>query len=132
MADVASETTRRFELWKTLSKERLDNLEPARLRELGIYGGAQGIWVDKARTACSEIGADGATVAIFHTGRHYADDLADDGMIYHYPTTSRPAARDAAEVQATKNAMIHRIPIFVILPGAESRIKALFEIGLGM
>jgi hypothetical protein len=46
MADVASETTRRFELWKTLSKERLDNLEPARLRELGIYGGAQGIWVD--------------------------------------------------------------------------------------
>ena len=34
MADVASETTRRFELWKTLSKERLDNLEPAQHREL--------------------------------------------------------------------------------------------------
>jgi putative restriction endonuclease len=129
MADVASETTRRFELWKTLSKERLDNLEPARLRELGIYGGAQGIWVDKARTACSEIGADDATVAILHTGRHYADDLADDGMIYHYPTTSRPAARDAAEVQATKNAMIHRIPIFVILPGAESESRRSLKLG---
>jgi hypothetical protein len=32
MADVASETNRRFELWKTLSKERLDDIEPARLR----------------------------------------------------------------------------------------------------
>ena len=72
-----------------MSKERLDNLEPARLRELGIYGGAQCIWVDKARTACSEIGADGATVAILHTGRHYADDLSDDGVIYTTP--QRPA-----------------------------------------
>ena len=89
MADVASETNRRFEIWKTLSKERLDDIEPARLRDLGVYGGAQGIWVDKVRTASPEIGPDGATVAILHTGRHYADDLSDDGVIYHYP--QRPA-----------------------------------------
>ena len=129
MTDVASETNRRLELWTALSKERLDDIEPARLRDLGVYGGAQGIWVDKARTASPEIGSDGATVAILHTGRHYADDLSDDGVIYHYPTTSRPAARDAAEVQATKNAMVHRIPIFVILPGAESASRRSLKLG---
>jgi hypothetical protein len=42
MTDVASETNRRLELWVALSKERLDNIEPARLRDLGVYGGAHG------------------------------------------------------------------------------------------
>jgi putative restriction endonuclease len=50
-------------------------------------------------------------------------------VIYHYPTTSRPAARDAAEVQATKNAMTHRIPIFVILPGKESKSRRSLKLG---
>lgn len=48
MTDVGTEITRRIDLWRTISKQRLDDLEPARLRDLGIYGGAQGIWVDKA------------------------------------------------------------------------------------
>ena len=38
-------------------------------------------------------------------------------MIYHYPSTDRPAARDSAEVQATKNAADANLPIFVIRPG---------------
>jgi hypothetical protein len=46
MTDVASETSRRLGLWNTISQERPSDIEPARLRELGIYGGAQGIWVD--------------------------------------------------------------------------------------
>jgi putative restriction endonuclease len=129
MVDKASETMRRFDLWKAISNERLDDLEPGRLRDVGIYGGAQGIWVDKARTASLEIGQDGVTVAILHTGRHYADDLSDDGVIYHYPTTSRPPARDAAEIQATKNAMFHRIPIFIVLPGAESKSRRSLKLG---
>jgi putative restriction endonuclease len=107
----------------------ISDLGPKQLRELGIYGGAQGIWVDKARTAGPEIGADGATVAILHTGRHYADDLSDDGVIYHYPQTSRPPGRDAAEVGATKNAMTHRLPIFVILPGKISRSRRSLKLG---
>ena len=129
MIDVISEKDRRLNLWHTISKERLDDLEPGRLRDLGIYGGAQGIWVDKAHTAGPEIGPDGATVAILHTGRHYADDLSEDGVIYHYPKTSRPPARDAAEVQATKNAMDHRLPIFVILPGATSQSRRSLKLG---
>lgn len=125
---VASETAHRMDLWRRLGSER-DNLEPQALRDLGIYGGAQGIWVDKTRTAGDEIGPAGATVAILHTGRHYPDDLADDGMIYHYPTTSRHAGRDAAEVQATKTAMDLRLPIFVILPGKTSSAKRSVKLG---
>ena len=99
-----------------------------RLRALGIYGGAQGIWVDKLHTANSETGPDGVTVGILHTGRHYEDDLSEDGVIYHYPKTSRPSARDAAEVQATKNAMKdHQLPVFVVLPGKASKSSTVIE-----
>jgi hypothetical protein len=56
-------------------------------------------------------------VSILHTGRHYADDLTDDGIIYHYPRTTRPASRDAGEVQATKNAGGAALPLFVLSPG---------------
>ena len=99
------------------------------MRDLKIYGGAQGIWVDKSQTASPEIGLDGATVGILHTGRHYADDLSEDGVIYHYPKTSRPSARDAAEVQATKNALTHQLPIFVILPGKTSSNHRTVKLG---
>jgi putative restriction endonuclease len=75
MVDAVSEKERRLNLWHSLSQEDLDDVEPKKLRELGIYGGAQGIWVDKAHTASSDIGADGATVSVLHTGRHYDDDL---------------------------------------------------------
>ena len=51
MTDAISERDRRLSLWHSLSNERLDDVEPQRLRDLGIYGGAQGIWVDKAHTA---------------------------------------------------------------------------------
>jgi hypothetical protein len=129
MTDVNAERQRRLSLWHDLSREDLGNILPQRLRDLGIYGGAQGIWVDKARTASSEIGSDGATVGILHTGRHYADDLSDDGVIYHYPKTSRPPARDAAEIQATKNAINHGLPIFVVLPGERAQTRRAVKLG---
>ena len=129
MIDVISERDRRLGMWHSISDEDLDNLEPKHLRNLRIYGGAQGIWVDKTHTASPEIGPDGATVAILHTGRHYPDDLSDDGVIYHYPKTSRPTARDAAEIQATKNAMTHHLPIFVVLPGRNSQSRRCLKLG---
>src|SRR6476661_6581867 len=129
MIDVTSERDRRLRLWHSISNEDLENVEPTHLRNLGIYGGAQGIWVDKTHTASPGIGPDGATVAILHTGRHYPDDLSDDGVIYHYPKTSRPPARDAAEIQATKNAMTHRLPIFVVLPGKKSQSRRCLKLG---
>jgi hypothetical protein len=27
----------------------------------------------------------GITVSLLHTGRHYADELSADGVLYHYP-----------------------------------------------
>jgi putative restriction endonuclease len=47
---------------------------PQLLRDLGIYGGAQGVWVNKERTSQITPGG-GVTVALLHTGASYADDL---------------------------------------------------------
>jgi hypothetical protein len=127
LPDVASEKVRRALLWDKLQER--DNVEPQQLRELGIYGGAQGIWVDKARTAGADIGPEGATVGILHTGRHYPDDLSDDGVIYHYPNTKRQPGRDLSEIQATKNAMANKLPLFVILPGKGSQAKRSVRLG---
>ena len=129
MTDIVSERQRRVDLWYTLAQQDLNDIEPQRLRELGIYAGAQGIWVDKTHTASAETGPDGVTVGILHTGRHYPDDLSDDGVTYHYPKTSRPAARDSGEIQATKNAMIHHLPIFVVLPGKTSEARRSLKLG---
>jgi putative restriction endonuclease len=85
MTDIASERQRRVDLWHALAQQDLDDIEPQRLRDLGVYGGAQGIWVDKTHTASPDTGPDGVTVGILHTGRHYADDLSDDGVFTTIP-----------------------------------------------
>lgn len=87
-------------------------IEPGTLRDFGVYGGAQGIWVDSARTR--SLDERGITVGVLHTGLHYADDLTPEGVLYHYPHTKRPRARDQAEIAATKAAAEHRVPVFVI------------------
>jgi len=126
---VDAERERRIALWRSLSQQDRDALEPSHLRALGVYGGAQGIWVDKANTAMSDEAPAGITVSILHTGRHYDDDVSEDCVLYHYPSTARPASRDAGEVQATKNAMLLRIPLFVVLPSPRS--KRLRSVKLG-
>ena len=80
-----------------------------------IYGGAQGIWVDRESTSSVSPNIASVTVSILHTGEHYPDDLSDDGVIYHYPETRRSAGRDRSEVDATKAAHDLGFPIFVIL-----------------
>jgi putative restriction endonuclease len=112
--DVTVERATRLELWSQLEYEGATSIEAGRLRELGVYGGAQGIWVDKARTG--ELTPDGAGIAVsvLHTGASYADDLSEDGLLYHYPKTARPAARDAGEVEALKWAQRYEMPVFTI------------------
>ena len=88
-----------------------------------MYGGAQGIWVDKARTANLTEDGNGVTVGLLHTGRSYPDELSDDGVIYHYPCTTR-GARDGNEIKATKSARDLGLPVFVIThssPGSSLR-----------
>jgi putative restriction endonuclease len=126
---VADELSRRFELWGQISAAGAANAEPSTLRSMRVYGGAQGIWVDKTKTAPLSPDGQGVTVSILHTGRHYPDDLSDDALIYHYPTTLRPPSRDSAEIQATKNAAALSLPIFVILPGEDSAAKRSLQLG---
>jgi hypothetical protein len=47
MALQDDERDRRVGLWSTLRGLDSDDVPAAILRDLGIYGGAQGIWVDK-------------------------------------------------------------------------------------
>ncbi len=54
------------------------------------------------------------TVGLLHTGSSYADDLFEDGVLYHYPSTGRGPSRDLAEVEATKWAAQLRLSVFVI------------------
>ena len=111
---VTQELERRLGIWRVLGPT--DSVEPQRLRQLGIYGGAQGIWVDKKRTAEITSNGSGVTVGLLHTGSSYPDDLSSDGVLYHYPKTQRPAGRDAAEVKSTKAAGTLRLPVFVVTP----------------
>lgn len=87
-------------------------LSPGEVRDLGIYGGASGVWVDKTRT--QEFAQEGVAVGLLHTGRHYDDDIDESGVLYHYPTTQRPESRDNNEIQSIKNAKSLKLPIFVI------------------
>lgn len=110
---VAAERKRRESMWKRL----LDAGGPAGvsaelLRKLRIYRGQSGIYIDKEQTKA--IASDGATVAFLHTGSSYAEDLAEDSVIYHYPQTRRRGRHDASEIAATKVAAMMRLPVFVV------------------
>ncbi len=84
-----------------------------------MYGGQQGVWVDKART--SALHPSGVAVGLRHTGRHYADDLDETGVVYHYPKTRRPSARDRGEIDAIKAAERLKLPVFVVAEAGASR-----------
>ena len=89
-------------------------VNPSVLRKLGIYGGAQGVWVDKARTSDLTEDGFGVTVGLLHTGSSYQDDISEDAVLYHYPDTQRLGRRDNSEIEATKNAKKFHLPVFVI------------------
>ncbi len=127
--NVADELSRRHKLWAQITAVGEGNCDPSALRLSRMYGGAQGIWVDKSTTGKLSQDGHGITVSILHTGRHYPDDLSEDGLVYHYPATQRPPGRDAAEIQATKNAAASSLPIFVILPGIQDPAKRSVRLG---
>jgi hypothetical protein len=118
---IAQERENRLNLWRELTgADGAQNVEPKRLRDLRIYGGAQGIWVDKVRTQQLTPDGTGICVGLLHTGTSYSDDLSGDGVLYHYPSTNRPPSRDASEINSTKAAGRLQLPIFVITPGSSS------------
>ncbi len=106
-----AERDRRMRLWHDLPGNGVPKrVTPALLRDMGLYGGASGIWVAKQLTASITDDGFGVSVGLLHTGSAYADDLTESGILYHYPKTGRPPGRDSSEIQATKNARHLNIP----------------------
>ena len=76
---IDQELAQRREMWNLLLESGGPNgVAPEVLRTLGIYGGAQGIWVDKARTGELTDDGHGITVSLTHSGKSYPDDFSDD------------------------------------------------------
>jgi putative restriction endonuclease len=112
---VEKEFGRRMRMWSELHQHGgPTGVSPGLLRELGMLGGQQGIWVNKKRTGSLTSGGQGVTVGLLHTGKTYPDDLAEDGVLYHYPNTNRPPGRDMSEISATKEAGKLNLPVFVV------------------
>lgn len=111
---VADELKRRVKMWNELlhSLGSPDNVEASVLRKLNFFSGQQGIYRDLKNT--KRIASNGVTLSILHTGKHYADDISDTEIIYHYPDTNRTGKTDLKEIEATKNAGRFGLPIFVI------------------
>ena len=121
---VAQELWYRKNVWtKLLEADGPKGASPYELRRLRIYGGAQGIWVDKARTGRLTEDGKSVTVSVLHTGTAYADDLSEGGALYHYPDTDRPSGRDLAEIDATKAAGRLALPVFVITYSSPSSAR---------
>lgn len=127
---IEQERQHRQELWRQLIAAGGPlGVSPPVLRSLGIYGGAQGIWVDKERTQLLTPDGAGVTVAVLHTGTSYPDDVSEDGILYHYPFTRRPEARDRSEIESTKAAGKLNLPLFVITYAASNSSKRDVHLG---
>ena len=112
-SQIEIELERRLELYARANLKAKAGLNtPEDLKELGIYGGASGVWVNK--TITSMLDPVGVAVGLLHTGKHYDDDIDETGVLYQYPTTNRPAARDQNEIDAIKNLSKFQLPVFVI------------------
>jgi hypothetical protein len=127
---IEHERQRRKELWDSLiASGGPREVSPLLLRELGIYGGASGIWVDKNRTGQVTHDGLGIAVGLLHTGEHYPDSLTEHFITYHYPETSRPASRDYNEIEATKNAHQLFLPVFVVTSSIQHTKKRDVRLG---
>jgi HNH endonuclease len=110
---VEGELAWRLAVWSHLSLSHdVSKLPPSLLRDYGVYGGGQGVWTDAKRTKLFHNRA--VTVGVLHTGQHYADDLTENDVLYHYPSTGRGPGRDDSEIRATQAAAELRLPVFVI------------------
>jgi putative restriction endonuclease len=124
------ETQRRQAMWENLTaRGGPTNVVPGLLRELGIYGGAQGIWVNKEITGSQSLDGAGVAVGVLHNGSSYDDDLSDEGVIYHFPNTRRSAGRDTSETAALRNALSLNVPIFVITHSPSSNARRDVHLG---
>ena len=121
----SAEGLRRWDAWKHLGQpDRDTKVGPRDLRRVRLYGGAQGVWVDKGTTASGEF-VDGIAVSVLHTDSHYPDEFSEEGARYHYPDTDRVGSRYSGEIEAVKNCQKSALPVLVITrptPNSASRL----------
>ena len=103
-----SSAEERLKLWDKIKKIPKGEIEPSYIRELKIYKGGTGICRDDS----------GICISILNTGKHYPDDIFEDGVLYHYPDTpKRHKSFDMNETNSVKKCSPLNLPIFCILPG---------------
>jgi putative restriction endonuclease len=126
MATLSAERAHREAMWaELLAQGGPRGVSPTLVRRLGAYRGARGVWVDTQRTRIVD-GATGITVGLLHTGKHYADDLSADGVLYHYPRTLRPG-QDRADIAATKTAAQLNLSVFVVTCGKPASTRNVYK-----
>jgi hypothetical protein len=126
MVTVSAERAHREAMWaELLAQGGPRGVSPTLVRRLGAYRGARGVWVDTQRTRIVD-GATGITVGLLHTGKHYADDLSADGVLYHYPRTLRPG-QDRADIAATKTAAQLNLSVFVVTCGKPASTRNVYK-----
>ncbi len=87
---VQAELARRLHVWSEVqARGGPDEVQPALVKSLRIHRGQQGVPGTTDLTAPLTDSGAGVTVGVLHTGSSYADDLTEDGVIYHYPVTER-------------------------------------------
>lgn len=121
---IARERIRREQIWRALRKAGGPvGVAPSLVKQLGIRG-QHGVFRDLIVTRGLTGMGTGVALSIRHTGSVYADDLSEDHILYHYPSTRRGRRRDAGEIEAMKACGSLGLPLFVVItPTRGSRVR---------
>ena len=122
---IEQELQRRSDLWQqVIALGGPDGLSASQVNNngLGLWAGGRGFYLDKERTGPLSDDGNGLTVGFLITGKHYPDDLDDQGVIYHYPkSVERLRSRDEGEIAATKACTKHGLPVFAVIQEGRKR-----------
>ncbi|EPH6505020.1 HNH endonuclease [Vibrio campbellii] len=121
---IIKEIERRQRLFNAISYVDIAiDVKPSKLRDLGIYGGAAGVWVNSDVTRGVVSPSSGIAVSILHTGKNYSDNMSSKGIDYDFPNTNRNGSHDQNEIQALKNCFESKIPLFVISKASNQKLR---------
>lgn len=127
---ILKEIERRKKLFNAISYvDVAPEVEPSKLRDLGIYGGAAGVWVNTEVTRDIVDSSSGVAVSVLHTGKDYSDTMSTEGINYDFPNTQRKGSHDQNEIKALKNCFEAQIPLFII---SKASNKSLRNVHIGL
>ena len=133
-SDFDNERAHRAELLASLRdlNPALTQVPSKAIHAIGMFAGGRGTYAPPIQ---DDSGAPPQRVvlSVLHTGKHYADELSEESLIYHFPVTRKPGY-DRSDVAAGKAAMQLGLPIFVILspiaksPNREVRVGYVLDV----